>query len=127
MKRKLSWFDKTVLLLLAVPFIIHGSTKPTPPTPPVFNVPVEVSIGYNSLVIAPAVPESLRDTLAGHRCDVQLQTDNGGWMTIKTVPAYDLTPITADGIYVDGGQGRVRRIRLSWPDVEYNSEEEPLQ
>ena len=128
MKRKLSWFDKTVLLLLAVPFIIYGSTKPQPPQPPpTFNIPVEVSIGYNSLVIAPAVPESLRDTLLGHDCNVQLQTDNGGWMTIKTVPAYNLTPITATGVYVDGGQGRVRRVRLSWPDVEYNSEEEPLQ
>lgn len=127
MQRRLTLFDKLVLGAIFAAFYVYGSTKPTPPTPPVFNVPVEVSIGYNSLVIAPAVPESLRDTLAGHRCDVQLQTDNGGWMTIKTVPAYDFAPITAGGVYADGGQGRVRRIRLSWPDVEYNSEEEPLQ
>lgn len=121
MKRRLTLFDKLVLGIVFAGFFVYGGSKPTPP-PPLYKVPVEVDVAADTLTVSPDVPEKLRDALYGQRCHVQLLIDGEGWRTISTLPAYDLKPVTVQGVYVSGGRERVRRVRLHWPDAQYDAE-----
>lgn len=107
-------------LLLLIPCVIIGSTKPPPPQPPSEGVKVQVcDISTRSITIVPYIPEDLRDELDGAYCEVQIKRVGvaGDWETITAFERYDLQPRVIPGTFVAGGALAVRKLRLVWPSV----------